>query len=126
MVTTAKRNSKLIPDLTPQAAVLPEAKMVSVRRLSTPDQTRMCGDEVDVITVANSARLSAGAGLGPVMILKEQRVGFDLFDHGASRRELRGSVLSKSYPCPASEALGTKVTNVPCAPSLASAKFAVV
>ena len=64
------------------------------------------------------------------MILKEQRVGFDLFDHGASRRELvwiRSSDLRISlYPCTASEALGTKVTSVPCTPSLANAKFTVV
>jgi len=57
VVTTAQRDSKFVADLTPKRAALCEAEVVSIRGLPAADQTGASGDKLDVIAVANPARL---------------------------------------------------------------------
>ena len=54
MMAAAKRDGELIAHLAAERAVLCEAKMVSIRRLSPADQTRLLGDEFKVRLVPNA------------------------------------------------------------------------
>ena len=57
MMSAAERNCVLIADLATERPALRKSEMVSIRRLSAANQTRMPGDKFDVISVTNLAGL---------------------------------------------------------------------
>jgi hypothetical protein len=57
MVSSTQRDGELIADLAPKGLKLRKPEVVSVRGLASADQTRLLGDESDMILVPNAARL---------------------------------------------------------------------
>jgi len=55
MVSPAQRNGELIAYFPTERAVLCEAEVVSVRRLPTADQTRMCRSKPHTIPITNTS-----------------------------------------------------------------------
>ena len=54
MVTSAQGDSEFVADLPPERSALREAKVMSIRGSPAADQTRMCGDKLDMIAVTNA------------------------------------------------------------------------
>jgi hypothetical protein len=57
MVPAAERDGELIADLTAERAALCESQVMGVAGLAAADQTRLPGDEPDVVAIADAARL---------------------------------------------------------------------
>jgi hypothetical protein len=60
MMSAAQRNGELIAHLTAESSALCKSQMVCVRWLSAANQARVPRDKLDMIAVANSARLGQG------------------------------------------------------------------
>ncbi len=56
----AQRYGELIADLAAERAVLREAQMMGIRGPAAANQTRLFGDEPDVVPVTKPARLGMG------------------------------------------------------------------
>ena len=57
VVSPAQRHGELVADLAAERPMLRKPKVVGVRRLAAADQTRLLGDEPDMVLVTNAARL---------------------------------------------------------------------
>ena len=57
VVSPAQRYGELVADLAPECLKLRKPQMMGVRGLTTADQTRLFGDEPDVVLVANATGL---------------------------------------------------------------------
>jgi hypothetical protein len=72
MMTPAQRHGELIAYLPPERTVLSEAQMVRIAWRAATDETRLLGDEADMLPVPNTSRLweckhsfvDRGSGLG--------------------------------------------------------------
>ena len=57
MMATAQGNSELIADLAAKRPWLRKSQMMSIRRAAAADETRLLGNQLNVIPVANPARI---------------------------------------------------------------------
>src|ERR1051326_8485307 len=57
MMATAEWHSELIADLATEGAALGKAQMMRIGRHAATDQTRLLGNEPDVLAIANTPRL---------------------------------------------------------------------
>ena len=60
MMSSAQRHGELIAHLAAEGAVLREAQMMRIRWPSSANQTRLLGDEFDVVLVAKPTRFRVG------------------------------------------------------------------
>ena len=89
MMTAAQWDSEFIAHFAAERWALREAKVVGVRRLSAADQTRLLGDEPDVISIADPPRLREGKhalidGVGPPLPNRPEKIA-----RGAQLQTLR-------------------------------------
>ena len=57
VIAPAKRDGELVADLATRGPALGELQVIGVRRPSAANQARMLGDRLDVLAVADPARL---------------------------------------------------------------------
>ena len=57
MMSPAQRHDELVAHFAPEGLKLREPKMMSVRRLAAADQTRLLGNESNVVLIPDAARL---------------------------------------------------------------------
>jgi hypothetical protein len=60
MVTSTQWNGELVADLAPKCPALRESEMMGVCRQAAANETRMPGNEFDMMLVANAPRLRPG------------------------------------------------------------------